>query len=86
MDYVESVFRYLLLQRRLKKFQHKEWIQESYLYRFAALWMPPAISRKEDRFQSYRFGYHEVAPSLDGLCRKRISLSIIAKAIKKIPT
>jgi len=26
--------------------------------------MPPAISRKEDRFQSYRFGYHEVAPAL----------------------
>ena len=32
--------------------------------------MPPAISRKEDRFQSYRSGYHEVAPALDGLCKK----------------
>jgi len=33
MIYVESVFRYLLLRRRLKKFQHKEWIQKSCLYR-----------------------------------------------------
>jgi len=32
--------------------------------------MPPAISRKEDRFQSYRSGYHEVASSLDGLFEK----------------
>jgi len=47
--------------------------------------MPPAISRKEDHFQSYRSGYHEDAPSLDGLCRKRISLSIIAEEINKIP-
>ncbi|HJF32980.1 MAG TPA: hypothetical protein K8V56_14555 [Sporosarcina psychrophila] len=32
--------------------------------------MPPAISRKEEHFQSYRSGYHEVAPSLDGVCEK----------------
>ena len=43
--------------------------------------MPPAISRKGDRFQSYRSGYHEVAPSLDGLCGKHISLSGIKPAI-----
>jgi len=28
--------------------------------------MPPATSRKEDRFQSYHFGYHEGAPAPDG--------------------
>ncbi|WP_421102074.1 hypothetical protein ACOKXV_01170, partial [Sporosarcina psychrophila] len=39
-------------------------------YRFDALWMPPAISQKGDHFRSYRSGYHEVAPSLDGLCEK----------------
>jgi len=32
--------------------------------------MPPAISRKEDRFQSYRSGYHEGAPALDGQFEK----------------
>ncbi len=32
--------------------------------------MPPAISRKEDRFQPYRSGYHEDAPALDGLCKE----------------
>ena len=32
--------------------------------------MPPAISRKGDHFQSYRSGYHEVAPSLDDLFEK----------------
>jgi len=32
--------------------------------------MPPAISQKEDPFQSYRSGYHEDAPSLDGQCEK----------------
>jgi len=32
--------------------------------------MPPAISQKEDPFQSYRSGYHEDAPSLDGLFEK----------------
>jgi len=45
--------------------------------------MPPSITRKEDRFQSYHSGYLEVAPSLDALCRKHISLSIIAEEIKK---
>ncbi|WP_207152800.1 hypothetical protein, partial [Sporosarcina sp. E16_8] len=44
-------------------------------YRFDALWMPPAISRKEYHFQSYRSGYHEVAPSLDSLYRMHIALS-----------
>jgi len=39
--------------------------------------MPPAISRKEDRFQSYRSGYHEDAPSLDDLYKKHIALSRI---------
>jgi len=34
--------------------------------------MPPAISQKEDRFQSYRSGYHEVAPALDGLFEKEL--------------
>ena len=28
--------------------------------------MPPAISRKGERFQSSRSGYHEVASALDG--------------------
>ena len=32
--------------------------------------MPPAISRKGEHFQSYRSGYHEVAPALDGLFEK----------------
>jgi len=61
-----------------------ERIRNAYYYRFAALWMPPAISRKEDRFQSYRFGYHEVAPSLDGLYRKRIALSGIRPAARSL--
>ncbi|HJF31867.1 MAG TPA: hypothetical protein K8V56_08810, partial [Sporosarcina psychrophila] len=39
-------------------------------YRFDALWMPSAISRKGEHFQSYRSGYHEDAPSLDGLFEK----------------
>ena len=40
------------------------------LYRFDALWMPLALSQKGGRFQSYRSGYHEVAPSLDSLFKK----------------
>ena len=35
------------------------WIKlEILLIPLCALWMPPAISRKEAHFQSYRFGYH----------------------------
>ena len=37
--------------------------------------MPPAISQKEDHFQSYHFGYHEVAPALDGLFEKAYFIS-----------
>jgi len=49
-----------------------------------ALWMPPAKSRKGDHFQSYRFGYHEVASSLDDLYRKHIALSGISPVARSM--
>jgi len=58
-----------------------QWIElEFSLIPLCALWMPPVISRKEDRFQSYHSGYHEVAPALDCLCRKHIALAGIRSA------
>jgi len=48
-----------------------QWIEsECLLIPLCALWMPPTISQKGDRFPSYRFGYHVDAPALDSSCKK----------------